>query len=59
MDNTYVHYIVETMEDVDFDKDGAMAAAINLAHQLKQVIKIYRCVGYVQYYAPTYHVARE
>jgi hypothetical protein len=59
MENTYVHYIVETMEEVDFDADGAVKEAKKLAEQTKQTIKVYKCVGYVNYHAPTYHPAQE
>lgn len=42
------HYIVETMEDVDFDLEGAINTAKVLAAKLGTSIKVYKCVGQAQ-----------
>jgi hypothetical protein len=55
----FEHWIVETMEDVDFDEPGAIAQAKELAGQLKTNIKVYKCVGAVTYIAPIYSVVKE
>jgi hypothetical protein len=59
LDNVYVHYIVETMEDVDWDEKGAVKKAKELSTLLKTTIKVYKCVGYVEYHEPIYNAAKE
>jgi hypothetical protein len=59
MDDVYVHYIVEKMEDVDWDFNGALKKAKELVGELKSDIKVYKCVGVFKYHAPSWHKTSE